>query len=161
MINLDFEAAKAARLIIQTAETIIARDKGKRSKLEGVVTKTFGILQEQGMYAASLFLWTRKKIEEDFSKAIREALCHLSYTLLGQTEDAQVCVSASNYLQFVSTSLNQHLNTMLWMKDAWELTLTYARYGAKAIAVDADVQEHVSEVLDAQSTDATSVSEDV
>jgi len=44
--------------------------------------------------------------------------------------------TAAAYLKFVSESLNQKLPIMLMMKDAWELALIYARYGAKTIPLN-------------------------
>jgi hypothetical protein len=136
MINLDYQAAEAARTMIEQATPFVRGIKTNRSKLENVVTKSLGILQEQGMYAATLYLWTRKSKEEDFAKLIRNSLYSFSTTLLRMPGKASSTATAAAYLKFVSESLNQKLPIMLMMKDAWELALIYARYGAKTIPLN-------------------------
>jgi hypothetical protein len=133
MINLDYQAAEAARKMIEQATPVVDGIKAQKNKLENVVTKSLGILQEQGMYAASLYLWTRKAKEEPFAKLILDSLYGFSLTVLGATDQPTHIAAPALYLKFVSEKLNQHLSTMLMMKEAWELALIYARYGVKTI----------------------------
>jgi len=138
MMNLDYEAANTARAIIEPARAIIEQGGGPvhtkalKSKLENVIFKSLGILQEQGIYASSLYLWTRGKSETQFAAIVREELLRLSIRLLNLPSHT-TAVDAATYLAFVSEKLNHDFTVMLWMKDAWELALVYARYGAKTV----------------------------
>ena len=132
MLNLDYEAAVTAQAIINSfAPNSKPVAKKQKTKLENVITKALGITQEQGLYAASLYLWTRGDAEARVAEIAREQLFSLSHRLLGLTPEAKP--TAANYLKFVSASLTSNLSTMIWMKDAWEQTLIYARYGAKTV----------------------------
>jgi len=123
-MNLDLEAAKAAQEIINnTAEN-------KSSEVENLVTKTLGVLQENGVYACMLFLYSRTSgTDKAVSKVTRERLLKMT-ELLDKKPDGND--KAENVLKFLTKHICNDLDTLFLTKQLWEQTLIYARYGAKA-----------------------------
>jgi len=129
--NLDRLAARTAQEIVQNLTTEEA------GKLENLATKALGVLQENGVYAGMLFLYSRSEREKAYAKNIREALLKT----LAQSELNSLHLSLpadkdkSNWLH-VSDHLNTmicgELDTLLLIKQLWEQTLIYTRYSAKA-----------------------------
>lgn len=128
-LNLDRTAAKHAQKIV--ADT----DK-KTETLERLVTKALGVLQEQGVYALMLFLFSRTSDEKVVAPAIRKQLllalkvfpCFSDEKAVPET-DAQDVV-----LPFFVNHVADDLDTLFLVRDLFEQTLIYARFGAKAKA---------------------------
>ncbi|NTW99407.1 MAG: hypothetical protein HGB35_05675 [Geobacteraceae bacterium] len=119
LLNLDQRAA-------QYAQTIVAEG---QEGLENLITKTLGVLQEQGVYACLLFLFSRTSKEKVLAETI---LPHL-YNLLKELPAFQQSeINDQNGLQFFSDNVCSDLDTLLLVKELYEQTLIYARYGAKA-----------------------------
>lgn len=119
LLNLDQRAA-------QYAQTIVAEG---QDGLENLITKTLGVLQEQGVYACLLFLFSRTSKEKILAETIR---LHL-YNLLKELPVFQQSeINDQNGLQFFSDSVCTDLDTLLLVKDLYEQTMIYARFGAKA-----------------------------
>ncbi|MCB8954658.1 MAG: hypothetical protein H6650_21855 [Ardenticatenales bacterium] len=138
-LNLDQKAAQYAQKMVINAEG--TKDVKKPiDTLERLVTKTLGVLQEQGVYAAILFLYSRTSDEAKIAPAIRCSLFRLMqdreknhelYPFKDKsvpTDDAD----AETALAFYSGTVCNDLDTLLLVKDLYEQTLIYARYGAKA-----------------------------
>lgn len=118
-LNLD-------QLAAQCAQKIVADGK---ADIENLVTKTLGVLQEQGVYACMLFLSSRSGNEKGLAEKTRPHL----YNLLKELPAfANSQVTDANPLQFFSDTVCDDLDTLLLVKDLYEQTLIYARYGAKA-----------------------------
>ncbi len=125
MDNLD-------RMAAQTAQKIIAKTLGsKSSEVDNLATKALGVLQVQGIYAATLFLYSRtSKADTAIAPVIRGELLNLVPPLApGTTAPAD---EASAALKFVTEHIAGDLDTLLLVKQVWEQTLIYVRYGAKA-----------------------------
>jgi len=126
MKNLDLLAAKAAQTIID--ET--TRPDIKATEVENVITKALGVLQEDGVYAALLYLYSRGKVtERPIVKSTREKLLDLMKDLalsVPASKDAEIA------LKFLTDHVCNDLDRLLLVKQLWEQTLIYARYGAKA-----------------------------
>lgn len=125
MDNLDKRAAQTAQKIVaQTPES-------KSSEVDNLATKALGVLQEQGVYAATLFLYSRtSKADKAIAPVIRGELLNLAPPLApGATAPAD---EASAALNFVTEYIAGDLDTLLLVKQIWEQTLIYVRYGAKA-----------------------------
>ena len=132
-LNLDRAAAIYAQRMVNAAE-----EAKNVATLERLVTKTLGVLQEQGVYAAILFLFSRTGPEKDAAPHIRASLFRLLHD--GETghhipgfgnapaDDAAAKEALAYYTQHVL----QDLDTLLLVRDLYEQTLIYARYGAKA-----------------------------
>jgi len=140
--NLDLLAAQTAQGIISNTE------KQKASDVENLITKALGVLQENGVYAALLYLYSRSsKNEQPIAQQTRLHLLHLTSELAlkpptdRQVEDKIVIedAKASIALQFLTDRICNDLDRLLLVKQLWEQTLIYARYGAKA--QEAEVKE--------------------
>jgi cytosine/adenosine deaminase-related metal-dependent hydrolase len=123
MKNLDLLAAETAQEIVERRESIKPKD------LERLTTKALGVLQENGVYAAMLFLYSRNGAESNAAQLIRESLLRM-LTSLGI--DPLPEGDNSTALKFVTDSVCSDLDTLLLVKQVWEQTLIYCRYGAKA-----------------------------
>lgn len=125
MDNLDLLAAEAAGAIVR--DTI---DPGGRraTDVENLATKALGVLQENGVYASTLFLYSRPKSEEEIARAIRQQLLQLAARVCRRPPPSD---AAGDALRFTSDLLSD-LDMLLLLKQVWEQTLIYARYGAKA-----------------------------
>lgn len=119
-LNLD-------QLAAQYAQKIIADGK---AEIENLITKTLGVLQEQGVYACMLFLFSRtSKNEKSLADKTRSHL----YALINELPAfANHQITDANALQFFSDTVCGDLDTLLLVKELYEQTLIYARYGAKA-----------------------------
>lgn len=100
-------------------------------KVDNLVTKTLGVLQENGVYAAMLYLYSRSEKNDKFiAQKTRERLLSL-LAELGITGLADT-PQASEALKFLTDHVCDDLDRLLLVKQLWEQTLIYARYGAKA-----------------------------
>lgn len=124
MRNLDLLAAQTAQQII--ADTM----RFKPAEVDNLATKALGVLQENGVYAAMLFLFSRGDKDGQIASSVRLRLLQLAaQEILNQsTPDNQ----AQAALQFVTDHISNDLDTLLLVKQVWEQTLIYVRYGAKA-----------------------------
>jgi hypothetical protein len=114
------------QLAAQYAQKIVADGK---AEIENLITKTLGVLQEQGVYACMLFLFSRTGNEKGQAEKTR---LHL-YNLLKELPTfSQSEIDDKNALQFYSDTVCNDLDILLLVKDLYEQTLIYARYGAKA-----------------------------
>ncbi|HMR67702.1 MAG TPA: hypothetical protein PKE64_27140 [Anaerolineae bacterium] len=132
-LNLDQKAAHYAQKIVKEGCKEVNND---AKKVENLVTKTLGVLQEQGVYACILFLLSRTGDEAKIAPKLSIELYNLlnevpelSVSLTGQSNPQQV-------LQTYSDQICENLDTLLFVRDLYEQTLIYARYGAKAAKAD-------------------------
>src|SRR5947209_1687860 len=89
--NLDWHAACASQEIIKNTKKQKIKKNGKEesvpaSSLDNLATKTLGILQENGIYAAFLYLYSRSEKEQLIAKQIRKQLLPLTLHLLPSLE---------------------------------------------------------------------------
>jgi hypothetical protein len=153
MRNLDLLAAQTAQKII--ADTT---DGQKAAEVDNLITKALGVLQENGVYAALLYLYSRSAGEQPVAKQIRLRLLHLTSELaLKPPTDRQVGdkvvvedAQASIALQFLTDHICNDLDRLLLIKQLWEQTLIYARYGAKAREAEEKAREDVAKARPAE-----------
>ncbi len=123
MLNLD-------QLAAQTAQRIV-NESGNPKELDTLATKTLGVLQENGVYACSLFLASRSGKEEKIAGIIRrqlkDALATQEFNLQPPSTDDKQAL-----LDFLASKIAGNLDTLLLVKALWEQILIYVRYGAKA-----------------------------
>ncbi len=130
-LNLDQLAAhRAQQMVLKTSEI------GRKyvEVLERLVTKTLGVLQAQSVYAMMLFLWSRSGDEKDIALIIRNE-CYALIKILPPFSDLSVPTEKSDdktTLKFYSSDDVQKIDNLLLIRDLYEQTLIYARYGAKA-----------------------------
>lgn len=126
-VNLDKLAAQYSQNIVNEAVDV--------KTLERLTTKTLGVLQEQGIYAMLLFLSSRSSDEEKVAPKI----CGQLFALLGELPGLREkegrlragddCEQA---LPFYTDHILDDLDTLLLVRDLYEQTLIYTRFGAKA-----------------------------
>lgn len=127
--TLDRVAAKRAQNIVKDA---VADPKVDAKDVDNLVTKTLGVLQENGVYACFLFLYSRsRKKDEKIATVVSKELLSLSAENLPfdwvLPED-----NKGDNLVYVSDTICTELDPLLMTKKVFEQTLIYARYGAKA-----------------------------
>ena len=127
-MNLDHLAAVTAQSIV--AGFSAANSPG-RDKVETVIRKALGVVQESGPTAAILFLYTRSKEEEPASKSLRTQLLGMTTELFAIS--ARPADRAGDALTFLATNVSDQLPRLLLVRQTWEQTLIYARFAAKAM----------------------------
>ncbi len=120
--NLDLHAARTAQTMIGDT-----KKKAKAQDAENLITKALGVLQENGVYACVLFLYASK--EGHIADPVCQSLLQMT-TQLGLSPVAQW--KWQDGLKFVSEKICSDLDRLLLVRQLWEQTLIYARYGAKA-----------------------------
>ena len=124
MRNLDTLAAQTAQKIIADTQSF------KASEVENLATKALGVLQENGVYAATLYLYSRTGTDAKIAPFVRsQALALVAAEIVQQAAPAD---RADVALRFVTDHVANDLDTLLLVKQLWEQTLIYVRYGAKA-----------------------------
>lgn len=118
-LNLDQLAAQYAQKIVADG----------RADIENLITKSLGVLQEQGVYACLLFLCSRTGNEKSLAEKTRPHLYNLLKALPVFADEE---INDQNALRFFADTVCSDLDTLLLVKELYEQTLIYARYGAKA-----------------------------
>ncbi len=122
--NLDLHAAETAQKIINE---IVAKKTVKAQDAENLITKALGVLQENGVYACALFLYASK------GGSVADSVCNGLLQMTAQLGLSPVAQwQWQEGLRFVSEKICSDLDRMLLVRQLWEQTLIYARYGAKA-----------------------------
>lgn len=133
MLNLDRLAAQKAQGIVDRAT-----EGHKAGEVDGLATKALGVLQENGVYAATLFLLSRSaSAEREIAREVYRGLRELAAAVTGVPAPGD---GPEEALRYVSESIAGQLDTLLLVKQVWEQTLIYVRYGAKARGVEHAVQ---------------------
>lgn len=139
-LNLDQLAAQTAQAIVDDPTL-----ESKAKETENLLTKALGVLQEQGVYAGMLFLYSRTSSDDiKVARVARRKLIALltSDKLLfyntAETPSSADSDNAQKILKFYADRVCDNLEQLLVVKDLYEQTLIYARYGAKAARKDSD-----------------------
>ncbi len=128
------------RLAAKTAQEIVSQHSGNAKELENWVTKALGVLQENGVYACLLYLYAQS---ENYTKTIRDELLKmlddemLKSLRIGLDSDLNSWEKVSNQL-LEERKLFDDLDKLFLVKELFEQTLIYARYGAKAAKVGSE-----------------------
>ena len=152
-ISLDYVAAVTSQNIVAVIGEKIGKDNKKiaAKDTENLITKTLGILQSQGIYAMYLFLLSRSgdKTNSRNMNAEQRIACEITAQLWNELsqEPAKAILKEGftprkwdnvnndkeNILSSIAGLLTQ-LDTVFLLRDLYEQTLIYARFGAKAKA---------------------------
>lgn len=124
MRNLDTLAAQTAQQVITDTGSF------KASEVENLATKALGVLQENGLYAAAIFLYSRSGTDAKIAPFVRKGLLGLAAQEVVEQPTPED--QAQPALKFVTDHIAGDLDTLLLVKQLWEQTLIYVRYGAKA-----------------------------
>ncbi|MFP4395835.1 MAG: hypothetical protein ACLFTI_11285 [Anaerolineales bacterium] len=127
---LDRVAAERAQEMVDEA---IKPNNIKAKQVDNLVTKALGVLQENGVYACFLFLFSRtRKEDQDIGEVVREKLLHLAAEDLPFDWGLPRSMDARTALPHISGAICRELDPLLMTKQVFEQTLIYARYTAKA-----------------------------
>lgn len=130
MLNLDLECARYGSEIAKG----IFDKLGEKTKTENLITKTLGVLQEDGVYAFFLYLASQGKEENGKKSLEKEAAEACIAKATGLLKDAGLPLNdAKQVLQDIRERLADNLDSLLLAKQLLERTLIYARYHAKAL----------------------------
>jgi hypothetical protein len=132
-MNLDMIAAERAQEVVKRTS---APKKDSASELDNTVTKTLGVLQEDGVYAAFLFLLSRPAKEAARAKIVREEMLEL-LKAIGFAWVGDRPATAEQVLSYLTSKVTgdageNALERLMLAKETLEQMLVYARYGAKA-----------------------------
>lgn len=130
MVNLDKIAAERAQAMVRNASGTGDVKKSVET-LERLATKSLGVLQEHGVYALMLFLFSRTGDEKTIAPHIRREL-NAALKSLPAFNQAKIPSSAQEALKFYAQNVLDDLDRLLLVRDLYEQTLIYARYSAKA-----------------------------
>jgi len=114
-LNFDHEAAVAAQTIIEQIGA---------GESENLIRKALGVVQEDGVYAAALYLYAKGS---DKGGKILDVLLTKANDVTGQP----VPSGKTARLAYLTQHVTGNLPTLLLVKSLWEQTLIYARYAAK------------------------------
>ncbi len=136
LVNLEPLAALTANNIIHSSPSA--------TDAENIVTKSLAVLSEQGLYAFGLFLATRKRgndqiVADNIHRSLRTLLDKTNF-LTSELKHSQD--TAEFYRELTAQNIQTKessvdaLRRILLIKQMFEITLTYARYAAKARKID-------------------------
>ena len=131
-LNLDQLAAQRAQ------EMVGNTPKDKIENLERLATKALGVLQEQGVYAFMLFLFSRTSDEKVVSEHVRKQLYQALVSLPGFSENGNMPKNLASdnpkdVLSYYADTVLDDLDQLLLVRDLYEQILIYSRFGAKAV----------------------------
>lgn len=133
-LNLDKVAAESAQAMVKKAKEdpqVKMNVKKPVDTLERLATKALGVLQEQGVYAMMLFLFSRTSDEKEVAPLIRSQIYEALRKLPGfETESIED--NSDKALEYFTGKVLNNIDTLLLVRDLYEQTLIYARYAAKA-----------------------------
>ena len=126
MKNLDYFAAKSGQKILAALESM------DKKELEKLINDILLVLHGNGVYACILYLYAReKKKTETAEKLAKEMLGSVRESLGIDFEDLNE-KNPEDVLRVVNEKICNNTGSLFLVKDLWERTLVYARYGAKA-----------------------------
>jgi hypothetical protein len=126
--NLDFTAMTTASAILKDCAT---RGFRKHQEIENLATKGIGVVLEQGIYAGLLFFYSQR----GKFKAAEVFIPHLLAVArqVEPQEQAPGWQPPLPNLEYLALNVCSKLHTTILVKNLWEQTLTYVRYGAKSL----------------------------
>jgi len=130
-LDLDLGAARTAQAILKDVDAT----KQAAKAAEDLITKTLGVIQENGPYAAIVFLCSNANGEETptskVASSVRDNLLDLAETLGagGLTKSGDF----RKILDSVIRNVCSDLQLLLLVKQTWEQALIYARHSAKSL----------------------------
>ncbi|MBD3180956.1 hypothetical protein GF312_01620 [Candidatus Poribacteria bacterium] len=159
MVNLERITATYAQSITKCIKDTENNGDNKitAEMTENCVTKTLGILQENGIYASFVYMLSRIKTAANLANHKPESHCyiyivHQLITLLRDPgtqnlglvldevarnetpiKKGEIPIKKGKILSYVSQKLTNTIDDVLIVHKLFEQTLIFARYGAKAL----------------------------
>jgi len=121
--NLDMVAAEVG---FKLAETF--KSKNDAEKLENLITKSLGILIEDGLFACAVWLESRSDKEKEYATEISNKCMELL-----KDERIKLARNETASLREITLSISDSIQKTLLGRQLLERMLIYARYRAKAL----------------------------
>jgi len=126
MENLDRLCAEYGH---EFADKVSKADKFDAKKVETLLTKALGVLQEQGLYAFVLFCDSRGSTEKNGAQKIKDITKELLKDKLKLINDKDLLIAMRK-----ENGLASRLDDLRLAIQVLEKSLIYARYHAKALS---------------------------
>lgn len=128
---LDMKCAEYGNKIIEGIGNA-----SEKNKIESMITKALGVLQEDGLYAFALYSKAKsgeENTEKNTEKKTAKLLYDKTFELL-KTDTIKILTGNCNDLLIgIRENLSSSLDKLFLAKELIERTLVYARYHAKAL----------------------------
>lgn len=137
-LNLDRVAAERAQAIINNTHFSVRGRPVTGGDVDNVVTKALGVLQENGVYACTLYLLSRTQDKEQkIADVVTDEMLNLLAGLGLQGWEKPTITDSRRKSEIVLKHITDNvtsdtLERLLLAKETLEQMLIYARYGAKA-----------------------------
>ncbi|MGQ9631545.1 MAG: hypothetical protein ACUVXI_14725 [bacterium] len=136
--NYDFFCVDFSKRILDAVTPMVAEKEARYSEVENIVTKSLGVLQENGLYAFLLYLVWR---ENNGTKGERRVAGAINEHIIGRPGDQTLLrlneiglpLSEADHPLDVGRKLCESLDDLFFARDLIERTLTYVRYNAKGL----------------------------
>ena len=125
---LDMKCAEYGSKIVSEIDNAAK----ERNKIETMITKTLGVLQEDGIYAFALYSES-KSGEGNTEKKTAKLIYDKTFELLKADKIGILPETCNNFLIGIQQNLAIDLDKLFLAKELLEKTLVYARYHAKAL----------------------------
>ena len=135
-VNLDFLCARYGQEIVKSIESM--EREVRKSDIENMLQKSLGILQEDGIYAFTVYLDSEGAFKDDADgrdkeKVVKGILKNV-WSLLSDTGIALVNGECMRDVVYTGLQrLSEDLDKLFLAKDLIEKCMVYARYHAKAL----------------------------
>lgn len=127
---LDIKCAEYGNKIISTVD-----NPQEKNKIESMITKALGVLQEDGIYAFALYTKS-KGGNEGAEKRTAKIVHDKAFELLKDNKIKLLSGDCNNFLDALRSNLANDIDKLFLAKELLERTLVYARYHAKALGSD-------------------------
>ena len=124
---LDMKCAEYGNKIIEEVGNA-----GEKKKIETMITKALGVLQEDGVYAFALYSKS-KSGNENTEKRTASTIYDKACKLLKHDKISLLPGNCNALLIGIRDNLSSDLDNLFLAKELLERTLVYARYHAKAL----------------------------
>lgn len=104
----------------------------EKNKIESMITKALGVLQEDGVYAFALYTKSKSGdggVEKITARVVHDKACKL----LKDDKIELLPGSCNSFLDDLRSHLANDVDKLFLAKELLERTLVYARYHAKAL----------------------------
>ena len=127
---LDMKCAEYGNKIVEEIGNA-----SEKNKIETIITKTLGVLQEDGVYAFALYSKS-KSGNETTEKRTAMTIYNKSCELLKVVKIRLLPENCNDLISGIRENLANDLDNLFLAKELLERTLVYARYHAKALGND-------------------------
>ncbi|OQZ01539.1 MAG: hypothetical protein B6D35_02860 [Candidatus Brocadia sp. UTAMX2] len=124
---LDMKCAEYGNKIVEEIGNA-----SEKNKIESMITKALGVLQEDGVYAFALYTKSKSGdggVEKITARVVHDKACKL----LKDDKIKLLLGSCNNFLDDLRSHLANDVDKLFLAKELLERTLVYARYHAKAL----------------------------